>query len=60
MDVSPAADNSLAVVILNQAESGVAELDECYTRLFAESVLHVVGDRVDMKSGPTTQAMPAA
>ena len=46
VNVAPATDDALAVIFLNQAETGVTELDQRSTRLFAQPVLHVVRHRM--------------
>src|SRR5580692_11626631 len=46
VDIRPANDDTLAVIVLNEAETGVTELDDCIVAILGEAVLHVVGDGV--------------
>src|SRR5215467_16031968 len=45
-NVVPAFDHSRPVLVVNQAETGMAELDHREAILFAQAILHVVGNRV--------------
>src|SRR6202030_2945167 len=46
IDVRPASDHAFPVLLLNEAEAGVAELDDGHAIFFAEAVLDVVGDGI--------------
>src|SRR5579859_6751144 len=46
MDIGPAGDDALAVILLDETEAAVAELDHGDAVFFAEAVLNVVGDGV--------------
>src|SRR5580698_5832304 len=46
VDMRPAGVHVFAVLFLNEAETGVAELDDGFVTFLAEAVLHVIGHGV--------------